>query len=106
MLDIRCEEYLAEVKQWAAQNACLPALEQKLDRLTNYGDDGYGKFITYLHQDFSPHSFAFTVKKDGNRYLTGGLIYSGPSQPLDGSGPAFTVGIGTDSTKHGWSIHT
>ena len=43
---------------------------------------------------------------DGSRWFNGGLIYSGPGQPLDGSAPALTVGIGIDSSVHNWSVHT
>jgi hypothetical protein len=41
-----------------------------------------------------------------NFHNTKHLIYFGPGQPLDGSAPALTVGIGIDSSAHGWSIHT
>ena len=41
--------------------------------------------------------------------LVGGLIYSGPGAPSDGSAPSFSVSLNPDAAagrKHMWSIHT
>jgi hypothetical protein len=41
--------------------------------------------------------------------LVGGLIYSGPGAPSDGSAPSFSVSLNPDPAtgrKHIWSIHT
>jgi len=41
--------------------------------------------------------------------LVGGLIYSGPCAPSDGSAPSFSVSLNPDAAtgrKHMWSIHT
>jgi hypothetical protein len=41
--------------------------------------------------------------------LVGGLIYSGPGAPSDGSAPSFSVSLNPDAAtgqKHTWSIHT
>ena len=98
------DEHLAAVKAFAESVGALPQLEDKLDYLANYGD---GDMTCELHADWAPHSFAFAMTRpDGSRWFNGGLIYSGPGQPLDGSFPALTVGIGVDSSKHSWSVHT
>jgi hypothetical protein len=41
--------------------------------------------------------------------LVGGLIYSGPGVPSDGSAPSFSVSLNPDAAsgrEHTWSIHT
>jgi len=97
-------EHFAQVLEFALQNKCAGQLGDKLDYLTHYGD---GKNTCAIYRDWAPNSFAFGIDRpDGTRWFNGGLIYSGPGQPLDGSAPALTVGIGIDSSKHGWSIHT
>lgn len=105
MLDIKCPDYLAQVRQFAQAVGAADELEDKLDYLATYG--GTPDFTRCeLHTDFAKNSFEFVIYKDDLRWFNGGLIYSGPGQPLDGSFPALTVGIGIDSSKHGWSIHT
>lgn len=100
-------EHFAQVLEFALQNKCAGQLGDKLDYLAHYGGNNPGENICELHKDFAPYSFEFLMKHpDGTRWFNGGLIYSGPGQPLDGSAPALTVGIGIDSSKHGWSIHT
>jgi len=104
MIKFEDPEHLAEVLKFAAENGCADKLADRLDYLARYGD---GDNTCHLHRDFAPHSFDFLMlKPDGSRWFNGGLIYSGPGQPLNGSAPALTVGIGIDSSKHGWSIHT
>ena len=42
-------------------------------------------------------------------WFNGGLIYSGPGNGSDGSGPSFTVSLDPDAasgSKHMWSVHT
>jgi hypothetical protein len=42
-------------------------------------------------------------------WFIGGLIYSGPGFPSDGSAPNFTVSLDPDASggvKHMWSVHT
>jgi hypothetical protein len=103
-LKIDCQEHFAEVTQFALQNGCLLKLAERLDYLAKYGG---GDNICHLHYDWAPHSFAFVMcHSDGMPWFNGGLIYSGPGQPLDGSFPALTVGIGIDASSHSWSVHT
>ncbi len=104
-LKINCPDKLAEAVQFAINNGCIGELTDKLLYLSIYNPDH--KTTCELYPDHAPLSFEFLMKhEDGTRYFNGGLIYSGPGQPLDGTGPALTVGIGIDSSKHGWSIHT
>lgn len=62
-----------------------------------------------LYSDFAPNSFRFVIErlKEGKwvHWFNGGLIYSGPSQPADGSFPALTVSVDRQTTD-GWSVHT
>ena len=103
-LKIECAEHFAAVMDFAVNQGCLLKLAERLDYLARYGE---GNNVCHLHKDFAPNSFGFVMMRpDGSRWFNGGLIYSGPGQPLDGSGPALTVGIGIDSSKLGWSIHT
>jgi hypothetical protein len=102
-LHIECEEHYLAVKKFAEDNNCLDALNSRLTRLKDMcGADE----TCYLHADFAPLSFAFLITDGGRRRLVGGLIYSGPGQYLDGSGPAFTVSVEPHSNEHKWGIHT
>jgi hypothetical protein len=103
-LHIECEEHFAEVMKFATANGCEPVLQNRLARLKEMaGDD-----ICYLHSDFAPLSFSFGIQPCNSQKwrLIGGLIYSGPGQRLDGSGPAYTVSVEPHSNEHSWSIHT
>jgi hypothetical protein len=105
MIKIHCPDKLAEAIEFGFNNNCIDKLMDKLEYLSVYNPDN--KTTLHLHGDFAPLSFEFLIcHEDGSRYFNGGLIYSGPGQPLDGTGPALTVGIGIDSSRHGWSIHT
>lgn len=102
-LHIAEPEHFARIMEFAVHARCAGALIDKLDYLATYADGG----TCFLHPDWTPNSFAFVMTKpDGSRWFNGGLIYSGPGQPLDGSAPAFTVGIGADGSEHSWSVHT
>lgn len=105
MLKIADPEYFTQVLEFALANGCAKRLLERLTYLADYG--GNPTFTTCtLQRDFAPYSFGFLIEKDGKPWFNGGLIYSGPDQPLNGGAPAFTVGIGIDSSTHGWSIHT
>ena len=94
--------------QFAVDYDCATQLLDELLYLGTYADGNVNAGTTCeLYPDFAPNSFAFLMRhKDGKPWFNGGLIYSGPGQPLNGSFPALTVGIGIDSSKHGWSVHT
>lgn len=104
MIAFKDPEHLASVLRFAVENDCATKLLERLDYLAKYQD---GQNMCEVYSDWAPNSFAFVLKRpDGSTWFNGGLIYSGPGQPLDGSAPALTVGIGIDSSKHGWSVHT
>ncbi len=104
MIKIEDPEHFAQVMEFAVHNKCVEALTKRLDYLAHYGE---GNNVCHVYKDWAPNSFAFAMKKpDSDFWFNGGLIYSGPGQPLDGSAPALTVGIGVDSSVHGWSVHT
>jgi hypothetical protein len=104
MIDIKDANRFLEVLSFAVLNNCADKLVDRLEYLANYGN---GNCIVELHNDHAPHSFAFVMKhSNGNRWFNGGLIYSGPGQPLDGSGPAFTVSLAPTGHEHNWSVHT
>lgn len=97
-------ERFAKVLEFALEHDCAAKLLERLDYLAKYHE---GENTCLIYSDPAPNSFAFTMNHpDGSTWFNGGLIYSGPSQPLDGSFPALTVGIGVDSTQHSWSVHT
>lgn len=104
MIHIECPEHFASVVEFAVNNGCTDKLMERLRYLATYAD---GEGTCCLHKDWAPNSFEFVMyHKDGTRWFNGGLIYSGPGQPLNGSAPALTVGIGVDCSVHGWSVHT
>lgn len=103
-LKIEDPEHFARVMEFAVANKCYDKLMERLDYLGHYSDQAT---TCHLYRDRAPHSFSFAMKRHGSQFwFAGGLIYSGPGQPLDGSGPAFTVGIGIHPDVHGWSVHT
>lgn len=106
MIKIHCPEQLATAVEFAVNNGCAAKLLERLAYLCNYGN-GEVEHTCHLHWDHAPLSFEFVIDNpDGSHWFNGGLIYSGPGQPLDGSGPAFTVGIGNNNAEHSWSTHT
>lgn len=111
MLVILDEAHYQAVLDFADRVQARDRLQRQLDILDGMGGTAETTRCT-LHPDFAAHSFIFVVElSDGaggwRRWLTGGLIYSGPAQPLDGSGPAFTVGFGPVPGRiHDWSLHT
>jgi hypothetical protein len=111
MLDVKCQERLEEVRKYAAERGITERLEEKLAYLGGFAcpEDDPGKTRCEIFADFAPHSFAFnmyTRRGDGDYVLwfNGGLIYTGPGQPLDGGFPALTVSLVAQG--EGWSVHT
>lgn len=104
MIEFGNTKHLIDVMEFAGKVGAMDKLVDKLRYLAEYGE---GDNICRLFYDWAPHSFAFEMRRpDNSPWFHGGLIYSGPGQPLDGSAPALTVGIGIDSSVHGWSVHT
>lgn len=103
MIRFHDPDYLLHVLNFARKYKCANQLIEKLDYLSSYGD---GLNTAELHRDFAPFSFEFVMHHaDGTPWFHGGLIYSGPGQPLDGGSPAFSVSLANE-TGHNWSVHT
>lgn len=104
MIEFKDPEHFMTVLKWAVQNNCADKLVERLDYLANYGN---GDNCVEIHREAAPRSFAISMlRPDGTRWFNGGLIYSGPGQPLDGSGPAYTVSVAPTGHEHSWSVHT
>lgn len=104
MIDFKDPEHLLGVLKFAADNNCAKALVDQLEYLSHYGDMNN---ICEIHPDFAPNSFAFAMlRPDRTFWFSGGLIYSGPGQALDGSPPALTVSLSPTGNEHNWSVHT
>jgi hypothetical protein len=102
-LKIEDPEHFAQVVEFAVANKCYAKLMERLDYLGHYSDQAT---TCHLYRDHAPNSFAFAMKRHSSQFwFNGGLIYSGPGQALDGSGPAFTVSISAEP-GHSWSVHT
>lgn len=99
----------------------LSDLLEQLSYLDTYGcnsEFGLNRNITncFLRKDFAPNSFSFTMMRattDGSEtykyWFDGGLIYSGPGLPSDGSSPSLSVSLdpyAASGSKHMWSVHT
>lgn len=104
MIEFKDPEHFLTVLKFAAANNCAAKLADKLEYLAQYGN---GDNRCDIGRDYAAHSFSFAMyQPDGRFWFNGGLIYSGPGQPLDGSAPAFTVSLERTGHEHNWSIHT
>ena len=103
MLLIHDEQYMARVKAFATKIGKLDALMARLDYLDKYAG---GTCTAYLYKDLAPASFEFVIKKNGETWFSGGLIYHGDQSGWgDGEGtPVFSVLIGENRGE--WEIHT
>lgn len=118
IIDPGCQDHFAHVMQYAAKRNLLTGKYGLLDQLHYLGHyaeqrakQEQWEIRTTLYWDFAPQSFRFNVEIQKNepeakwqQFLNGGLIYSGPDQPLDGSFPALTVSLA--DPHEGWSTHT
>jgi hypothetical protein len=112
VLIIENQEHFDKVREFARSVGAEAELQKQLDFLAGFGGDA-AKVRCHLYSDFAPHSFFWRMKHsslDGWKPgLVGGLIYSGPGVPSDGSAPSFSVSLNRDAAsgrKHMWSIHT
>ena len=108
MLEIKCQEHLKKVRAFAESVGATEQLQNRLDYLANFGGNP-DCCVCHLYFDYAPHSFQFTLERNGEPFMNGGLIYSGPGCPSDGSGPSFTVDLRQDQQEgrtHQWSVHT
>ena len=103
-LIVRCEEYFAEVRAFAATRppAVLASLE---DRLKEWRECGCDVILT---KDFAPYSFGFAFYRKGatdndGPSIVGGLIYYGPGNP----GSGFDIlSTRLDTSREGWEANT
>lgn len=109
----RCGEHFFKVVAFAKSVDALDQLGQSLEYLATYGQAGGNVTRCKLYTDFARHSFGFTVERfqpetGWKPWMSGGLIYEGPDQPLDGSAPALCVSLHKRSAKspHSWTTHT
>jgi hypothetical protein len=112
MMIIEDQEHFDKVCEFACSVGAEAELRKQLDFLAGFGGDA-AKVRCHLCRDFAPHSFFWRIEHsslDGWKPgLVGGLIYSGPGVPNDGSAPSFSVSLNPDAAvgrKHMWSIHT
>ena len=114
MILIYDPDHFTDTERFAKEAGALDNLRERLQYLAGYAQNG-GERITRckLFKDWATHSFAFMIQIFENGewrdWFRGGLIYSGPGQPSDGSAPSLTVNIDPDAasgTKHMWSVHT
>jgi hypothetical protein len=108
LLDEEQLDRLEQVREFARSMGLSEPLERQLDFFADRRCWGE-KAQTQLSYDFAPHAFSFGVyglsngEKPHRLHLNGGLIFSGPSSPGDGSFPALTVNL---SDSVGWFTHT
>ena len=112
MMIIEDQEHLDKVREFARSVGAEAELQKQLDFLAGFGGDG-AKVRCHLYSDFATHSFFWRMEHSSSEgwktSLVGGLIYSGPRAPSDGSAPSFSVSLNPDAAsgrKHMWSIHT
>ena len=112
MLIIEKEEHFDRVRDFAHSVGADAELQRHLDFLASFGGDA-AKERCRLYSDSAPHSFFWRIEYSSpegwKTGLVGGLIYSGPCAPSDGSAPSFSVSLNPDAAagrKHMWSIHT
>ena len=110
MLRIEDREYFRAVVETAADLDALGPLLHGLRYLARYGGADGTRTRCRLYRDHAPLSFFFQMESlaptgEYAPWFIGGLIYSGPGQPLDGSAPAYVVALSPVTGPH-WSVHT
>jgi hypothetical protein len=112
VLIVENQEHSDKVREFARSVGAEAELQKQLDFLASFGGDA-ARVRCYLYRDFAPHSFCWRTEHsslDGWKPgLVGGLIYSGPCAPSDGSSSSLSVSLNPDAAtgqKHMWSIHT
>jgi len=125
MLEVHesAKERMEEARAYARANGIEEQLEGRLEYLRTYGgtfeegpNAGKDAFKVVLSMDFAPLSFGvawYRLQLDGTYdeqpFLVGGMIFEGPQQPGDGSGPAFSVNLNSvinGESFHGWRVCT
>jgi hypothetical protein len=101
--------YLEEVREFARSVGLSRQLARQLTRLDRRETRGH-KAQCWIGRDFAPHSFSFahwalpSGTLDGKRHhiFNGGLVYSGPGSPGDGSFSSPSISLAEAS---GWFCH-
>lgn len=118
MIEVKCPERFRDVVAFAVQVGALDQFLGRINYLASYAlsSGTIADVKCELFPDFAPHSFAFVVHStvkpihlggEWMRWFNGGLIYSGPGLPSDGSEPSLTVNLDPrDGKVHQWSVHT
>lgn len=94
MLIIENQEHFDKVREFARSVGADSELQKHLDFLAGFGGAA-AKVRCRLYSDFAPHSFfwrmEYSSREGWKTGLVGGLIYSGPGAPSDGSAPSFSA---------------
>ncbi|MFX1689735.1 hypothetical protein PWR05_35285 [Paraburkholderia sp. A2RI-6] len=102
-LNIMDTEAFGRAMEFALRVGATDRLSERLSFLAGYAG---GEGVCELYANRAPHSFEFLMHRaDGSRWFNGGLIYSGPGVPADGTGPAFSVSLSVES-GHSWGVHS
>jgi hypothetical protein len=103
-------ERLEQVREFASQIGRREQLEHQLSHWLGSGTFFGRRSQCVLRGDFAPHSFSFChyILPEGPGQtrqfaMNGGLVYSGPGSPGDGSFPALSVNL---HDGVGWFCHT
>lgn len=114
MILIYDPDHFTDIERFAKEVGALENLRERLQYLGTYAQNG-GEKITRckLFKDWADLSFAFMIQilenGEWRDWFNGGLIYSGPGRPSNGSAPQMTVSLDPDAAsgaKHMWSVHT
>jgi hypothetical protein len=112
MLNIKCEEHLAKVREFAKIRGIEEKLQQRLDYLDTYaeGDErGLTRCDLYADGDYSFYFRMLKRQPDGLMpgsyayWFNGGMIYYGPGDTGVGA-PQYSVRLG--ATDEDWTINT
>lgn len=117
MIKIQNPHHFADVVRFAAQVGALDSLINAINGIDQWFDlDLNSPDVTATIIPDSPYegekSFRFFLKDEKKPQFVlmhGGIIYSGPGHPSDGSAPSLTVSLDPDAsagTTHKWSVHT
>lgn len=109
-------QHFANVIQFAADVGGLDSLIDSIKNLDRFfgRDDITARVHPDISSDLTDPNFRFAIfgrTRDGKEDLLmhGGIIYSGPGRPSDGSAPNLTVSLDPDAASGKtpkWSVHT
>jgi hypothetical protein len=115
MITFSNPQHFAQTVQFAANVGALDSLVNAIKDLDRWFDESDIEAVVYPDTMSDPEdpNFRFSLycnqAKGRVILLHGGIIYSGPGRPSDGSAPSFTVSLDPAAmagSKHQWSVHT